>query len=226
MITLLLGFSVALVGFTPVVHAAAPGATLEFASGPVTVDGKSGPHAGTKGEPLVSGDSVATGVGATAVVALVDGSKLKLRASSRLVLALPDEKNSLTDILLEFGSLFAKVTRRLARSQFRVRTPTAVAAVRGTQFFTAYGRAHGKDSDVWVCVNEGVVDVNTTAAEKMLAVPAGKGVLIKGGKDLTAPQAYAWTKKLNWNMDAAAGAVEDKTNLDAAYSDLLDQDYH
>ncbi|MBI3565807.1 MAG: hypothetical protein HY079_11465 [Elusimicrobia bacterium] len=56
-------------------------------------------------------------------------------------------------------------------------------------------------------------------------MPAGKGVLIKAGLDLTKPQAYDWTKKLNWTMDPGAGAVEDKTDLDSAYADLLDQDY-
>jgi hypothetical protein len=106
-----------------------------------------------------------------------------------------------------------------------VTTPTVAAAVRGTRFFTAYGRAGAGGRDLWVCVDEGVVEVRTSASKGALSVPAGKGVLIKSGRALTKPQAYDWTKKLNWNMDAGAGSVEDKTNLDAAYSDLLDQDY-
>ena len=113
----------------------------------------------------------------------------------------------------------------MAGQQFNVRTPSAVAAVRGTEFFTAYGRAKGKNRDLWVCVNEGAVELTTTKAKQPLTVPAGKGVLIKSGLDLTKPQAYDWTKTLNWNMDAESGSVEDKTNLDGAYSDLLDQDY-
>ena len=66
----------------------------------------------------------------------------------------------------------------------------------------------------------------TTASKSALSVPAGKGVLIKSGLDVTKPQAYDWTKKLNWTMDPKDGVVEDKTALDKAYSDLLDQDYH
>ncbi|MDE2292263.1 MAG: hypothetical protein KGL53_09285, partial [Elusimicrobia bacterium] len=103
--------------------------------------------------------------------------------------------------------------------------PDAVAAVRGTRFFTVFGREHGGKHDLWVCVDEGAVDVKTTASQRGLSVPAGKGVLIKAGLDVTKPQAYDWTKKLNWNMDPAAGPVADETKLDAAYSDLKDQDY-
>ena len=39
------------------------------------------------------------------------------------------------------------------------------------------------------------------------------------------PLRLGFTKSLNWNMDAEKGEVQDKTNLDGAYADLLDQDY-
>ena len=45
------------------------------------------------------------------------------------------------------------------------------------------------------------------------------------GLNLTKPQAYDWTKQLNWNMDPKSGDIEDKVSLDSAYTDLLDQDY-
>ncbi len=209
--------------------AAVAGAGLVYASGPVTVEDASGPHRAVVNEPLREGDSVVTGAGATAVVRLIDGSRLKLKEASRITLSFPSGRSRTTEILLSLGGVFAKVAKRAAGAEFRVRTPTAVAAVRGTRFFTAYGRkvkgAKGA-RDLWVCVDEGVVDVGTDSSAKPLPVPAGQGVLIKSGLDLTKPQAYDWTKTLNWNMDPDAGAVEDKTDLDSAYSDLLDQDYH
>lgn len=210
------------------VRAAEPapsGARLALAVGRVTVESGGSSHAVETGAALASGDVVATGEGATAVVALADGSRLKLRESSRLRLTPPEARSRATEVMLFLGGVFAQVAKRGPGAEFRVRTPGAVAAVRGTQFFTAFGRTHGKARDLWVCVNEGLVEVGSTSSKQRLSVPAGKGVLIKGEKDLTKPQAYDWTKKLNWNMDAASGGVEDKTNLDAAYSDLLDQDY-
>lgn len=223
--TLILALALALAA--PRAAAAPPAARLAYASGDVTIQSKDGGRLGKTGAVLADGDAVATGEGASAIVEIADGSRLKLRESSRFVLTLPKPSSPVTDVLLSFGGVFAKVTKRRLGEEFHVRTETAVAAVRGTEFFTAFGRESkgGKTQDLWVCVNEGVVDVKTAASRRGLGVPAGKGVLIKAGLDVTAPQAYAWTKKLNWNMDAKAGAVEDKTDLDAAYSDLLDQDY-
>jgi ferric-dicitrate binding protein FerR (iron transport regulator) len=203
--------------------AARPGATLAYVSGRVTVVTPSGARAGRKGEPLASGDAVATAADATAIVAIADGSRLKLRGSSRAVLTLPAPESPATSIFLGLGGVFAEVARRPGQD-FRVRTREAVAAVRGTEFFIAYGRADRGGRDVWVCVNEGLVSVSATGAAGSLGVPAGKGVLIEPGR-LTKPQAYDWTKALNWNMDPSSGAVADKTRLDAAYADLLDQDY-
>ncbi|MDE2489609.1 MAG: FecR domain-containing protein [Elusimicrobia bacterium] len=204
--------------------AAAPGASLAFVSGRVTVETPSGARAGRTGEPLASGDAVATGADGTAIIATADGSRLKLRAESRIVLTLPAPDSPATVAFLSLGGVFAKVAKR-AGQDFRVRTQDAVAAVRGTEFFTAFGRGRGRRRDLWVCVQEGVVAVGSDASARTLRVPAGRGVLLRSGRELTRPQAYDWTKALNWNMDPAAGKVADKTDLDAAYTDLLDQDY-
>ena len=60
----------------------------------------------------------------------------------------------------------------------------------------------------------------------ILHFPGGKGINIVGGKTLTKPRFYPWTQKLNWNTEPDAGDVIDRTDLDQAYSDLLDQDYN
>lgn len=201
------------------------GARLAHAKGDVTIQSAGGGRLGKTGDVLASGDAVATAEGATAVISLPDGSKIKLRESSRASVSLPTKTSPITEIALTLGGVFAKVAKQAKGARFQVRASGAVAAVRGTEYFTAFGRARGKNRDLWVCVNEGAVDVETDKSKKPLLVPAGKGILIKGSRDLTKPQAYDWTKTLNWNMDAGSGAVEDTTQLDGAYTDLLDQDY-
>lgn len=205
--------------------AAPVGARLVHVEGDVTIQSSGGGRLGKKGDALSTGDAVATAEGASAVIALPDGSRVKLRESSRAAVSLPTKASPLTEIALALGGVFAKVAKQAKGARFQVRAAGAVAAVRGTEYFTAFGRARGKHRDLWVCVNEGAVDVETSKSRKPLLVPAGKGVLIKSSEDLTKPQAYDWTKTLNWNMDGESGPVEDKTNLDGAYSDLLDQDY-
>lgn len=197
-----------------------PAARLSFVKGAVTVHAGGAKREGKTGDALVSGEAVATGAGAVAVVDISDGSQLKLRELSRVVLDLASDEAALS-----LGGIFAKVTKRSSNSSFRVRAGPAVVAVKGTEFFTAFGRPARGGRDLWVCVNEGAVVVATTASKKTVEVPQGRGVLIKSGRTLTRPQAYDWTKTLNWNMDPAGGSVEDKTELDGAYSDLLDQDY-
>lgn len=201
--------------------ASAARATLAYAAGAVTIEASGTSRAGRAGTDVPSGASVSTAKGATAVVALPDGSRLKLRELSRVTVTLPSKASSLTDVLLGRGGIFAEVAKRLRGHEFHVRTQTAVAAVLGTEFFTAFGRG----SDLWICVNHGVVRVTADGSAKPAELRPGQGVLIKGGKDLTKPQAYDWTKTLNWNVDPARGGVEDKTSLDSAYTDLLDQDY-
>jgi hypothetical protein len=66
-----------------------PPARLAYVSGDVTIESKGGGRLGKTGAALADGDAVSTAAGSTAVVETADGSRLKLRESSRLVLALP-----------------------------------------------------------------------------------------------------------------------------------------
>ena len=194
---------------------------LDAAHGLVTVSRAGKTSAVKTGFELKGGDEVQTGKDAYALVTLDDGSKMKLRSDSAVSLA---KDGALTEIFLRLGGVFTKVKKRAqGQGGFHVRTPNAVAAVRGTEFFTAYGRKKHRGTDLWLCVNEGAVEVS--ASKKSVLVKAGSGIVIKGGSDLTAPEAFEWTKTLNWNMDPEKGKLEDKTSLDGAYSDLLDQDY-
>jgi len=66
------------------------------------------------------------------------------------------------------------VAKVLPGASFEIRTETAVAAVRGTESFTAFGRTKKAGRDLWVCVNKGAVDVTTTASKTPLRVPAAR----------------------------------------------------
>jgi hypothetical protein len=69
------------------------------------------------------------------------------------------------------------------------------------------------------------VEVSIPQTAQTVIVRQGEGINIVGGLKLTRPRRYAWTRRLNWNTDPDKGEVVDRTNLDQAYSDLLDQDY-
>lgn len=204
--------------------AAPPAASIVTASGSVTVTSGGKTRPAKKGDAVSDKDTVSSGPGALAVVEMPDGSRLKLRESTSIRIVLSPEPGGVSGAFLSLGGLFARVAKGKS-PHFAVSTPNAVAAVRGTEFFTAYGRDGDGGKDLWVCVGKGAVEVKADRSPEPITVREGEGVLLPGGRRTTAPQFYGWTTKLNWNMDADRGPVADSTDLGAAYSDLRDQDY-
>jgi hypothetical protein len=89
----------------------------------------------------------------------------------------------------------------------------------------AYGQTIEETPDLWLCVNEGSVEVALQTGENSVLVTEGEGITIPAGKRLTNPRFYSWTENLNWNNDPGKGNLLDKTDLNAAYADLRDFDY-
>ncbi len=173
------------------------------------------------GLTVEQGDIIETGAEAMAVISIPNNAELKLRENTRIAM---DSLGEQLQVNLKKGGLFSRVVRRLT-GRFSVRTETAVAGVRGTEFFMAFGRTIDDNPDIWLCVNEGTVEVAIVESDESVLVEEGEGINIVGGNRLTKPRFYPWTQKLNWNSDPRAGEVSDRTDLDQAYSDLLDQDY-
>jgi len=70
------------------------------------------------------------------------------------------------------------------------------------------------------------VEITENEHPTPLLVNAGFGVVVEQGKAIVAPQQYAWTKELNWNMDPAQGDLVDKTKITDEYKKkLLKNDY-
>jgi hypothetical protein len=195
--------------------------TLTYFTGDITVkrDGES--IHGEIGMQIKEGDEIRTGKNATAVISVDDATDLKLRENTVL------NMESISDtVSLELGSggIFSRVRKKFFRS-YSIRTETVLAGVRGTEFFIAYGRLIDTLPDVWICVNTGSIEVAVIDKEEKTIIREGEGINIIGGEKLSAPKKYRWTKQLNWNMNPEIGDVEDRTDLNQAYSDLLDQDY-
>lgn len=190
---------------------------------------------GKSRKPLSIGDSIFDGAlvetsnASALVVSLNDGSLIKLGNRSRMRFRPPREK---TGLELVVGEVFAKVRKatenkpraKANNSIFKIRTHAAVAGVRGTEFFTSYG-AGDRSNDVWLCVNEGEVDVLDPATKKTIRVKSGEGISVTKSKGISNPKPLPWTKKLNWNMDSESGDLENTVDIKSAYTDLLDQDY-
>lgn len=82
-------------------------------------------------QTLSNGDSVRTGLRASATIMFDDGSKVELGGNAAFTLEEAGSGRSLMNITI--GKLKAFVTK-LGSRKFQVRTPTAVCSVRGTEF--------------------------------------------------------------------------------------------
>ncbi len=201
---------------------AADAGKLTFVSGDVSVDGGKGWQKAQLGTIVNEADKIKTGPKGTVIISLKSGAVLKLKSDSQITLS---AVGNATSIDVGAGSVFSKVDRRQAGQTFQIRAQTMVAAVRGTEFYFAYGDKKKAKADMWLCVNEGKVNVVDSGTQSNVDVNAGEGIIIPTDKQIPKPKAYSWTKKLNWNMDASKGEVEDKSSLKGAYKDLLKNNY-
>ncbi len=202
--------------------AAADAGKLTFVSGSVEVNGGKGWQKASLGAVVNEADKIRTGGKGTVIISLKSGATLKLKSDSQIVLS---AVGTATTIDVEGGSVFSKVDRKTAGQTYKIRAQTMVAAVRGTEFYFAYGQKKKAKADLWLCVNEGQVNVTDSSTKSEVNVNAGEGIVIPTDKAIPKPKPYKWTKDLNWNMDAEKGEVEDKTSLKGAYKDLLKNNY-
>ena len=107
-----------------------------------------------EGWSLNDGDRVRTGFPGSAVIALTDGSVLNLKENTILEITLVAQNapGHVTVLSILTGKIKAAVAKRTAGAGFEVRSPTAVAAVKGTVFIVEMA---GKEMNV--AVLEGLV---------------------------------------------------------------------
>ena len=124
--------------FTSSLLAADPVAVIIKVKGDITIKNAASGKSITakRGTRLFDGDKIATGKsGRLAVKFLDDNSLLRIRPNSTCTINAKNENNSVTkNIFVEVGTIFSKITKQ--KSSFSVTTPTSVASVKGTIFWT------------------------------------------------------------------------------------------
>lgn len=163
------------------VRPALPAAQARVTSwrGSVTVIVKGAPQAVTAEVALAEGDSIATGAASFATLTLPDGSQSSLPSNTRVrlerVRGAPGRTALDVRFALEGGGLDTKAAKQRAGDRFEVRTPVAVAAVRGTAFRVAADEGAPARTEVL----EGGVSFAAGAAS--VTVPGGFGTLAEAG---------------------------------------------
>jgi hypothetical protein len=112
--------------------------------------------------PLGEGDRVTVGDGGSADLSLDGGSIIHLGPNTDFTLAKTGRGQ--TEFVLAFGTFLAKIQKLLDGQQMSVHSPTAVAAVRGTEFGVDVDPLNTGESHVGV-FDEGRVEVRGDSGE-------------------------------------------------------------
>jgi hypothetical protein len=132
-------------------------------------------------------DAVKTGAGSRAKLLFIDDSVLTLSADSRLVVkefiyAKGKEGKSV------FNLLDGKMRSVVGKTRFEVRTPTAVAAARGTVIYFDVGTFNNQSFSRIICL-EGNVEVRsvTPSVAGAVTLTPGTMVIVRAGEPVPLP---------------------------------------
>jgi hypothetical protein len=136
-----------------------------------------------RGMSLMPGDRIDTRGGGSVSIELSDGSLVIVQPGTIVVLQDYLNASSLRQLLeITVGRVRVRINHFGGRpNPYRVNSPTASIAVRGTEFSVVVG-ARG---DTQVVVYEGLVDVASIAhPQRRVRVEAGHGVIIRANEDI------------------------------------------
>jgi hypothetical protein len=135
--------------------------------------------------PLGAGDQLTTFVGSRALLQMPGDVMFILGPESQMVV--PQPPSGLRGLIFRVQTgvfrLLASETKR--RAQLMVESPTAVAAVRGTEFL-----GEVNDDSAGIAVLRGEVEVRGAARGGTVRLKPGEGTDVAAGQDPTAPSRW------------------------------------
>ena len=160
---------------------------VNFVFGTVKLDVKGAVTDAKIGDAVAEGTKITT-VGPKSVAEIYIGEHaIKIVGDSSIVLPKMVVLNGgqVTDLTVEKGGLFSKITKKLEKDDsFTVRTRTSVAAVRGTEFMV---EDSGDKSNI-ACVDGKVEVSDPQNAGKSVVLDAKEEVTVASGSDLVKKQ--------------------------------------
>lgn len=162
-------------------------ATLTSLKGSVTITLASAPaqpKAGVNNMVISEGDVVKTAGGASVVIRFDDGSMVKLGPISSMKIGklASSGKGGNTQLDVSNGKVWTRATKQNRDSSFNVKTPTAVAGVRGTYYSSEVDSDATSRFDVF----DGEVAVaNLSNPAEQISVKANQTTTVQQGKSPT-----------------------------------------
>lgn len=211
----------------PAPTAQAPQAVGSFGAleGGVTVERKAVVQPAVVGGELFEGDRIRTSADGRADITLSDGSRLTLTALGNLVVsrylisAKQDKREAGFDLISgRLKAYVSKLAASIEQNVWQVKTPTAVAGVRGTEFFVLVDDGDdGGEAGTEVIVEEGEVEVSSSDAgiEGIARLVPGQFSRVLAGQGPASPQSAAALIDRIRRRFATAGERESQSRREA-----------
>lgn len=146
--------------------------TVTFVLGNVIVKRGADSHAAALKEAIHDGDIITTGAKSSLIVQTTGQDVFRVQENSVITFSVMNRNEK--SLVLSNGSVLSKVAKLKKGSICKVKTPVALASVRGTRFLTSYN-----GSVAVVAVGEGKVSVSKTGVQEENAVDAGKTAVVE-----------------------------------------------
>lgn len=163
------------------------------------------------GKKVFAGDTIVAGADSRAKIVMSDKNILNISPDSKVIIekytsdAKSDAKN--VEIKVEYGKVRAQVEQKYdgEKSKFNIKTPTAVAGVRGTDFVTSFNRETRQSA---IVTFSGMVAVGTPGPRGEIQNPVfvrpGQTTNVGEGKAPEAPKALPKEDLKNMNQETSA----------------------
>lgn len=208
----LFGVSLLFLSSVALADAGVVGGVFMVVKGDIKVSSKSGKTESAKiGTKVTEGDTVQSGHDSRAKIVMTDKNVLNISPDSKMTIEKyqnnGDAKN--VELKVEFGKVRASVEQKYDgdKSKFNIRTPTAVAGVRGTDFMIGYNSQTRVSEIVTFSGMVAVGQVGISGGvSRPVYVPPGHSTLVGDGKPPEVPKALPASDLKQMNQDSKTDA--------------------
>jgi hypothetical protein len=134
----------------------------------------------SQGDKLAKNDIVLTGKKSNVLIQVGNLGVMKILENTEFSFK-ELNNNGFTEVFLSQGGVYSKIIKLEKDNSYRVKTPTCVAAVRGTQFLAQYDSAKKGKSEIQVLDGKVAVKATETSMIEKIAED-GKGIDSSNGK--------------------------------------------
>ena len=205
--------------------------TVEVSKGDIKIESAAthAVKAAPQGSKICSGDKIIAGADSRAKLKMEDGNELNVSPDSQIVLenyqfdAAENKKKVLLNVLsgkvratTKKENMYNDRAKDGQANTFEVRTKSAVAGVRGTDFLTGYDPQTQKTEVVTFRGRVEVAQMGASGKHVSVPVVAGQKVEVSAGQTPSAPRAIPAAELSRVNNESRAETVVPKADLPAA----------